>query len=714
MTRGTSTFVAVLALSGVLMGGCSGQSPSGAGPVAPGGTPPPQGISASDAAEKIVTASRAKDAVDATWQALAMGGIAVVDDQVLLPAQGLPAGWGISPALAFNLAAEAHDKGIAGRFTLGETAAMWQQLGFPFAGDGTADQQLLAFLRAWIVSALQRPAALESFTPLFLQEMARRQAPPVDLTAPATDPSEVRLTLLELELIAAAFARDLQPAVQQKPVAPVRSPQLASTACGSFKEKLFGVPAKGAEKGFEKVGETIAKEQLEKLGVNAERLLEAFGHMVEVLGMAMKIYKLIEIYASTQVTVTVDGDNPVHKPAYKEDRKLVPVTAHAGIPADDWKQYQQESLRASKQYQEIKDCLSMIGAPMPTDLSEIAESVDKWLVGWELTSGSPKHAYISLDKNKFAFPGSQKMALTRDSESSAKATLQVDITHESAFVELFPEGPEEQAEVTVRASVYTAEPPGAEVVTGTLTVMGTIASILELCTGWVETALPPKSTTKIQVVYREPPKALDVKLQEDQRFTLGSAHVSTSGDEKARVLYDGSHWNGIPGAGYDGYTGSSIFNYRAASLEVPDSDCTWTLTPISGPLQATVGFAFNLDGQLRPDDPMQLSWHTSGLNGPHERLHVECPPPGESPPDGDLANIFTALVLDYDNPFPNPAGGTKQKIPAIPIADWASLPDGSIQKTWSSGRVVLVPGGALFLVDSEGTTITLTPVLEGR
>src|SRR5207302_5517860 len=120
----------------------------------------------------------------------------------------------IGPTLAFNLAAEAHDKAIAGRLTVTEVAQMWKDLGFVFEGTGTPGDQLLAFLSGWVRGAQPKPDAAESFTPLFLQEMAKRQQPAVDLTDPNVQPADVRLTLLELELVAAAFDRDLQPSAK--------------------------------------------------------------------------------------------------------------------------------------------------------------------------------------------------------------------------------------------------------------------------------------------------------------------------------------------------------------------------------------------------------------------------------------------------------------------------------------------------------------------
>lgn len=709
MTRQPMRLMSVVTLCSVALGACGKGSSGGSGTEPKQADPGP--ISSADAAAKITAGSSAREVTEATWRALAMGGVAVADPDVLVPARGLRANWSIGPTLAFNLAAEAHDKSISGRFTVAEVAQMWQQLGFPFAGAGTPAQQLLAFLGAWVVTARQKPDALESFTPLFLQEMAQRQQPRVDLANPNTDPAEARLTLLEIELIVAAFDRDLQ---RTGTGTAVRSAHLESSGCAAFKEKYLGIPSKAVGSGTQKVGEYVVSGLLEeKFGWSkgsAENGGEAFGHAIEVLEMAFKVYKLIEIYASSEVTLTVDGENPVHEPPHDGARKLVPVTAHAGIPADDWKKYQQDSVRASQEYQEIKDCLSAVGAPMPTDLTEIANSLDKWLVGWELTSGSPKYASISLDVNQFAFPGALKMALARESASSAKATLQVDIAHESRFVELFPQAPEKTADVTVRASVYTAEPPDPAVLAGAFSMVGTIASLIDLSVGWVQTALPPKSTTKIHVVYRDPPGAIDVSFHLSMQYAAGDkaqARLTIAGTEKVRA-------NLLQGPDYDAYSGVDTFDYPTAHIVVSDTECTWTLTPVSGPLYAYVGPGMNLDGQLRITDPIQQLWWntTSAFSGPHERLHVECPPPGENF-DGDIAYVTTAYTLDYDNPFPNPSGGTKQSRPSIAISDWSSLPDGSIQKVLSGGRAI-AGGPQPFVVEAESTTITLTPIFEAQ
>ena len=79
----------------------------------------------------------------------------------------------------------------------------------------------MEMLALWVRSAAQAPNDPRSFTPLFLAEMARLQDPPVDLAGsrytrpgrgdgPPVDlrgaprSEQLRLTLLEVELIAAA------------------------------------------------------------------------------------------------------------------------------------------------------------------------------------------------------------------------------------------------------------------------------------------------------------------------------------------------------------------------------------------------------------------------------------------------------------------------------------------------------------------------------
>ena len=145
---------------------------------------------------------------EAAQEALARAGIATVDENGVYVAAYLPA----SPMpdthpgiLALTL--EARDRENSYRMTVDELAQSLSDLGWPFLPLPSPGEQLIDFLAAWINAAGESPSDPQSFTPLFLAEMAKHQIPAVDLSSGDADPSQARLSLLELRLFTAAFDR---------------------------------------------------------------------------------------------------------------------------------------------------------------------------------------------------------------------------------------------------------------------------------------------------------------------------------------------------------------------------------------------------------------------------------------------------------------------------------------------------------------------------
>ncbi len=109
----------------------------------------------------------------------------------------------------------------ASRLTLDDLAGMLSQLGWPFDSASTPGEQLVKFFSTWIETANENSSDQQSFTPLFLAEMAAQQTPPMDLASGQADPTQVQLNLLELSLFTAALDRIL--ILSQSSVLPLSS-----------------------------------------------------------------------------------------------------------------------------------------------------------------------------------------------------------------------------------------------------------------------------------------------------------------------------------------------------------------------------------------------------------------------------------------------------------------------------------------------------------
>jgi len=144
----------------------------------------------------------------AVQEALARGGIATIDHGQFGAVAYAPASpFRAVPLEIIRLTREIRQFGHQYTLTLADLANSLRDLGWPFTSERSAASQLAEFLAEWVAEAKKTPSAPDSFTPLFLAELARQRVPAVDLSVPAPRLESIRLTMLELELFTAAFDR---------------------------------------------------------------------------------------------------------------------------------------------------------------------------------------------------------------------------------------------------------------------------------------------------------------------------------------------------------------------------------------------------------------------------------------------------------------------------------------------------------------------------
>jgi hypothetical protein len=423
-------------------------------------------------------------------------------------------------------------------------AAIRRQIGPNYA----AGAQMMQLLASWIGEAVKHPDEPSSFTPLFIAEMAKRQDPPVDIVAGpfirmvregsppavltgAPQSLQLRLSLLELELFAAAFYSDetatgVQPAVspgQDRSYSPTFrlasfSPGLMQDPCSDLK-KSFGALGEAGGIGTKEAAQRALRQAVER--ATDAGTAQAFSRAISAVGIVAKVWKMVAFYASEHVVVTV-SDPTVHKPP--PGKFAVRFTATTGVSEEDWKEY--ERLMGGKTGtvadRAVRDCLKAAGMPVLANLGEIAKEAEKWLVEWRLVEGSPPHADIPYRDmygnviNNFFLPGRLAMKLQRTSPYSASAGLVVRVMQENAsrhprrFV---------TAHVTAQAAVDAAQPPSiANLVKGikganslreailggrstTSARMAFYDTLVDLLVGWFEAMVMPKAYGSLEVTY---------------------------------------------------------------------------------------------------------------------------------------------------------------------------------------------------------------------
>jgi hypothetical protein len=390
-------------------------------------------------------------------------------------------------------------------------------------------ERLMQLLSAWVRNAAAKPDDPRSFTPLFLAEMARLQDPPIDLLGtqfsrigrgdgPPMDlrgnprAARLRLTLLEIQLLSAAFLRAPTASASLMPLPWLSDPRLLF---GNYVVSAQAGPCSDLMKSVEELGKILggdlggaaatgvvgsaAGDALDKAIQSAigEAAAESFGKVMDAVNLASKIAKLVSFYSDSQVSVAAD-QNFIHKPI--GPNQYVAFEATAGVSDKDLEEYRRALESVSQQDRATRDCLESAGMPKLTNLEDLAKEAEEWIVEWEIVEGSPAHSYISIPPNKFDFYGRKAMKLRRTGDTSATAILVVDILPEQKH-----EGRIVRTHVTTRASVDAAVPPSLGTLLNPITgVLGLVESLVELGAGWFQYMNQPKAYSTVEVEYHCP------------------------------------------------------------------------------------------------------------------------------------------------------------------------------------------------------------------
>lgn len=372
--------------------------------------------------------------------------------------------------------------------------------------DRAAGSQLMARLGEWVREAARNPDAPESFTPLFLAEMARRQADPVDLAAAeAVDPVRHKWSLLELALFAAAFRPDPEVDVA------LASQGAATHALDVVADLLVPIAraddaacdvAKGAWGDWSDVaGVANAEATGAVIGEGARRAFgdagsEAFGQMVGAASILGKVVKLAAFYAEAQVTVEHDQSGVVHKPEFYWHP--VVFTARAGVSEEELKAYEEVSKRAQGLDRELRACLGWLGLPTRDTIGEVAKDAENWILDWRLY-GNGHADWAKADNQDATLYGNGRIGkpMARVSASSAESRFKVRVQKEGAHRGALGTG-----EVWVRAEVDSSSLPSLGTLVGAgKGPMGIADAVVDLASGWIRVVFKPKSSAMVPVEF---------------------------------------------------------------------------------------------------------------------------------------------------------------------------------------------------------------------
>ena len=404
----------------------------------------------------------------------------------------------------------------------------WNQIG----PDYDAGKTLLRLLDTWVREAARHPDDPQSFTPLFLAEMARLQAAPFDLLGsryvrpgrgadlpvdlrggPRSD--DYRMTLLEMQLFLAAFQRGQPPAPTAARATPVPSriatgiadfllpPAHATSlsACDDLKRIMGGdSPGEASAVGWalNESGNTAYQALGKMYGISEAALSR--------LSQASKLVRVVVQYANTEARVRAE-QGMVHKPSGGGDghgTRFAWFTASAGVDPEDLADYDDtfagEEARAGEI---INRCFGSLELPSLQSMKEIADAAENWRVQWEIRPLFPAHMDIPMRDPDNAFINTasarREMQLQRASPAHAEARLKAGVAPEQAV-----RGDTAVAHHTVVAKVVDTGAPGAgELVNAIKGIFGMGMSdvVVDLAAGWMKHILVPRATALQAIEY---------------------------------------------------------------------------------------------------------------------------------------------------------------------------------------------------------------------
>ncbi|MCL4558999.1 MAG: hypothetical protein M1281_00075 [Chloroflexi bacterium] len=463
----------------------------------------------------------------------------------------------------------------------------------------------------WTTSAAQAdPSNWETFTPDFLRELNLIKDPAIDLQYTGYDANDLRLSGLELALLAAAHVRDGTPAPES-----LASFEGAYKLAAPHSDNVCAEWNKSQEAAFSKWGAGGTTWGVgEILGTAWDMATEAAG---KVAGSAMKIFgkgfgwlltAISTLAGATAWEFTISADpNPAHYKHNQQNDVTADFVAHIKVN-EKWPKW-------------FADCLKSIGTEMPSN-----DNLSDNIIHWYPIHNLPPHADID--------PEGQNGRMEQHFTSSGEARLKVLMWQEKDGD--WETAPEKHDHMTVRGELYrNNDMPGAETLIEAAS--GNIpAAIIPVLTKWYDKWFPKKAWGVMNVDYHKIVPMVFTQSGEAEGIhwtatgyncqgIYGSWTVELSGGGNSQgmvLVIDGNLSGTLPKEGEGTISGSESF------------DAIVSTAPINANLDFSVSGKLNVSGTK--DAPVlvfkwdQASGSATG-QAPNAKISMPLQGPGGAP-----------------------------------------------------------------------------------
>ena len=224
-----------------------------------------------------------------------------------------------------------------------------------------------------------------------------------------------------------------------------------------------------------------------------------------------KIWRAAAFYFYSFVRVEA-SDKRLHKPNEDDPEIHTTFTAKTGVDPDAFKGWVKDN-GGPNGVRELNDdtrCAEALGMPSLTDVGDVAEDVENWMVDWEVIDGMPEHAELATTCgstptstcNRFDRSSTLGMKLRRTGASVAEADLFVRVKEERKS-DHAKGAVEHEVPVSVRAKVDASSMPSISPLNLT-NPAGLIGPGLETIAGLVQSSFKPSSEATVIVTYHQP------------------------------------------------------------------------------------------------------------------------------------------------------------------------------------------------------------------
>lgn len=276
--------------------------------------------SATDAAKSIVNAPTLAQAIAAVQAVLKKGGVGVVDKDLVIATGDAPAATAhVQLVTLGDISVEAWKRRNVATLTATELGHLFAQAGMTVPDGKTSGQVVIEALAVWTQAALAKPSDPTAFAVLFIAANNQLQSPRANLSVVDQDPDLVRFSLLDLELLSAAFDRIATS--DPKPVAGATGPcSIASSSYGQWDQVI--------KIGTNEAADHVVGKAIEKVGGSAAG---GISKGLSVVKIGTKLWKFAQLMRYGTLELTIDSDDPTDKPLPSDATKLGKVTAHGGV-----------------------------------------------------------------------------------------------------------------------------------------------------------------------------------------------------------------------------------------------------------------------------------------------------------------------------------------------------------------------------------------------